>query len=226
MVLNKLQGRINYEKNALGLWSILLITMYFSSSVVFAEATQSASQQKTNESESNKVVTEDVDRRTTNTKHYLMEDGSYQAKYFLNDVHYKDELGIMQEINTSLEDEAGLLKSKKTMSKEAKKKKSLAKDLNAESSSYTSFQVPYYSEIPKKISKGYSIEKDGEKLTFIPLGASARSTAKLNSKDKNKVTYSEVWSNTDVELKLLNTGVKENNRGNSMSKHQRPRPWE
>ncbi|WP_246070556.1 DNRLRE domain-containing protein [Paenibacillus kobensis] len=163
------------------------------------------------------VVGENIKKRTSHTKHYLMSDGSYKAVISSNDVHYTDENGAFQDIDTSLTDEADLdlipdqgsvsadsaadFKSIVKKNKENRKLKSLDKS----DTNYRALRVPYDVSIPKNIQKGYSISKSGETMAFIPVGASKSKGIASN----NSVFYSNVWTDTDVRLDVQNDGIKE-----------------
>jgi len=163
-----------------------------------------------------RVVREDELKRTSNSKHYLLADGSYQAVISGGDVHYEDENGEFQDINTSLVDEADLdlqvvplskevateIKLKSKEIQEKRKKNSLDRS----ETDFRALQVPFDVKLPKEFDKGYSVGKGEDKLSFIPIGANSV-TGTVYGQDS--LLYSDVWVNTDVELKIVNNGLKE-----------------
>ncbi|NEW08354.1 DNRLRE domain-containing protein [Paenibacillus sp. SYP-B3998] len=171
---------------------------------------------ETNVQSNKKVIREVKEKRTSNSKHYLLEDGSYQAVIGREDVHYEDENGQLQDIQIDLTDEAEIDKSITSFSKESSgkvksliqdgMKRSLAKKVDKDETAYRPLHVPFQAELPKKYNKGYSIGKGNDKLTFIPVGASSVVGTVYG---KGTILYSKAWNSTDVELKITETGVKE-----------------
>lgn len=153
--------------------------------------------------------------RTFNTKQFLLEDGSYQAEIYNSDIHYKDEQGNYQEIEARFVDEVEVSDLKATYSgnfarKYKSKSKEHSKGIKKEVSNYVAAQVPFNLEIHKKIAEGYSIEKDGNEIHIIPLNVHKNSTAKLDKETGGKLTFSNAWKNTDLELVVMPMGIKEN----------------
>lgn len=194
------------------LWSIISYAMsprLSAQTASFKPEILAANQEKSNKPQ---IIKEVIEKRGSNYKNYLLSDGSYQLEIHESIIHYKDEHGNYQNINTNLVDEMNISESVVPISKEAatKRKNINSMKLNKEVSSLTSFQVPFYSKISKKIAKGYSIETEGASLSFIPLGASKSSVGIVDTINKSKIKYQEVWPNTDVELQVVNDGIKEN----------------
>lgn len=175
------------------------------------------------EGEEKLIVQELIENRTTFSKDYEMNDGSISKEISLVPMHYEDANGDFQEIDTSLVHQSELSLAKVTPSIDAnsyveaivqENKRSNMKNskLNAASKSKSSFlapEVPFYSNIPADFSQGYSIEKEGERFTFIPLQAN-QAIGAVDSKEKNKIVYTNVWKDTDVELIVTEYGIKEN----------------
>jgi hypothetical protein len=162
------------------------------------------------------VVGEVFERRTRNSKHYLMDDGSYRAVITLNDQHYEDEYGNYQNIVPYLVDEANIESLNIPLSKESAADLKLVWQSNKElkklgnhdrkDTFFRSPQVPFDVKIPKEIDKGYSIGKGKDKLTFIPINAKGVTGEVYGD---NQIIYSNVWMDADVKLKLTGSGIKE-----------------
>ncbi|MFC5700581.1 DNRLRE domain-containing protein [Cohnella faecalis] len=159
-----------------------------------------------------------IEKRTRNSKQFVLGDGTFQTEYSMTDIHYEDANGQLQDMDTSLidEDEIELLPNT-TLSKEVfndvekvKQKKKQGK-LDRSETDFMALRLPFSLKLPKKIYKGYSIGHGKEKLTFIPVGVSEASKGvKPADGSKNKLLYAEVWQNTDIELIATSQGVKEN----------------
>lgn len=168
-------------------------------------------------SESNKRTKELVDKRTANSKHFLMADGSEQAVITIEQQHFKDQNGLWQDIVPMLIDEAdiqdtdGLISSEivEDVKKIRNKNKEFMRQnrLNRNETSYRALQVPYNISLSKNFQQGYWIEKGEDRLSLKPIGASSK--AKAEVVDKQTLKYSDVWTSTDVTLKILNNEVKE-----------------
>lgn len=162
-----------------------------------------------------KARTEIIEMRTSNSKVFALEDGTYQTEYYEGDIHYLDVSNHYQEIEPKLVKEAEIenLATAK-MSKEAATELTGSKQSNSRKSNvnndYISASTPFNARMPKNFATGYSIGKKQEKLTFIPVNASVNAIGTRDQKADNKVTYREAWKNTDVELIVTNRGIKEN----------------
>ncbi|MWC29489.1 DNRLRE domain-containing protein [Paenibacillus sp. MMS18-CY102] len=167
------------------------------------------------EAQNKTVVREATGFRNANSRHYQLSDGSYLASITLGDQNYMDDTGTWQPIQTRLVDEADLdsmnmplsqasstdLRTIMKTNKELRKEKKIDKT----NTDYRAPQVPFDVKIPKKINKGYSIGKGAEKLSFYPLGANSVTGSVYG----NKVNYNEAWTNTDLQLEVLDSGLKE-----------------
>lgn len=156
-----------------------------------------------------------LDKRTQNSKTWINFDGSYTTEIHSGLVHYEDENGNMQNINTDLYDEADfdiidfpvakdgdvLFHEVKSEVVEAKRKG----NLNRDNFDFQGLKVPFDCHIPRNIRRGYSIGKGASKLKFTPVEASASK----GYVEGNKVTYQDVWADTDLVLEVLPTGIKE-----------------
>jgi hypothetical protein len=165
---------------------------------------------------SKKIVREVKEKRTKNSKDYLLEDGSYQSVISLGDVHYEDENGQLTDIQTNIIDEADLEEINVPLSKDSAvevrglikefKEKKIKK--NKSDSDFRALQVPFDVKLPKRFTKGYTIGKGEDKLTFIPVGAN-RSLSVMDSVYRDQLNYMEAWTSTNVTLKVTSDGIKE-----------------
>ncbi|RJE83574.1 DNRLRE domain-containing protein [Paenibacillus sp. 1011MAR3C5] len=157
------------------------------------------------------VLGEAVDLRTSNSKHFLLSDNTYMARVTFTDQHYLDETGTWRNIDTSLTDEAEIDVSDPLISLEAAQtltasfSASSRKKADTSESDMRALKVPFDVKLPKRISKGYTIGKGSESLTFIPLEASNTKGEVLG----NKMLYNDVWTSSDVELEVMENGIKE-----------------
>ncbi|WP_168123967.1 DNRLRE domain-containing protein [Paenibacillus sp. HB172176] len=162
------------------------------------------------------VVKELKEKRTSNSKHYLMSDGSIQATIFMDNVNYEDENGDYQEINVQLIDEADLdfmnvplskvsSSEIKNVMKANKNKRSIGK-MDKSSTYFRALQVPFDVKIPKQFDKGYTIGDGKEQLTFVPVDAN---TVAGSVYSKSTINYEDAWLDTDVSLELTDKGIKE-----------------
>jgi hypothetical protein len=158
------------------------------------------------------ILREDTAKRTRNSKTYVTKDGSFQTIVSLTDYHYEDTAGNWQDIQLALTDEADMANTALPLSQDAsravlqlKQKGQLAAQSRKETS-YKALQVPFDLTLPKTFTKGYSIERNAEKLTFLPIGANSV-TGSVYGKDQ--VLYSQAWNHTDVRLEVKPTGIKE-----------------
>ncbi|CAH1212741.1 hypothetical protein PAECIP111893_03593 [Paenibacillus plantiphilus] len=164
-----------------------------------------------------KAVKEMKEKRTFNTRHFLMDDGTMRAEIHQGNLHYQDEANNWEEINTALVDEADIdvtaMKVSKDIAREAKEitsnnKAKAKKGIDRSQTNFRSVKVPFDTIIPKDYSKGYSITKGTDKLTFKPINAN-KSIGSIDMKEKNRIHYKNVWKHTDVDLIVTNGGVKE-----------------
>lgn len=164
------------------------------------------------------VLWEEVWKRTPNTKHFYLADGSKQAVIFSGAVHYKDENGHYQNIDTGLKDEADFDSWDFPVNKHGKAEFAAAKglaiaakkanNLNRDLFDYQGLKVPFQAKIPRVFNRGYSIGKGTEKLTFKPIGVSPAKGYVSLDKD-NEIIYQDPWNDTDVALELTENGIKE-----------------
>lgn len=162
------------------------------------------------------VETELISERSDNSKSYLMKDGSTTVVISAYSVHYEKDSGQWADINPILvSDEEASILDKKLVSKQTsrlmEKNKRLSKEeltKKAKKKSYVAPYVPFTAEIPHDITDGYTMGKDADVISFIPVNASS-SFGVLNSREKSSILYSNVWKNTDLELSILSEGIKE-----------------
>lgn len=161
------------------------------------------------------IIGEMVEKRTKNSKHFLLSDGSIQAEIHMGDIHFDDESGNLHNINTDLQDDADFDLWDLPVAREGKEAFKLAKELakadkkanklNRDNFDYQALQVPYELKIGKNFKRGYTIGKGADKLTFKPFKASPSKAYQ----DANKVIYQDAWNDTDVTLEVLSDRVKE-----------------
>jgi YD repeat-containing protein len=168
--------------------------------------------------DSNKVEKELIAERTLFSKKYLQVDGQIREEFSLVPMHYQDNEDQYQDVNTKITSSTVVSSLKVKPSKDTYLKynnfrKSVNSTVNKttktnpEKLSYSAYQVPFDSDIPMDIISGYSIGKDQEKITIIPLNA--KSSIGVMEAD-NKIRYKDVWKNVDLELEITNIGIKEN----------------
>ncbi|WP_245954356.1 fibronectin type III domain-containing protein [Paenibacillus flagellatus] len=161
------------------------------------------------------VVGEALEKRTPTGKHYLLKDGSYKAVFTMHDQHYEAEDGKLYDIDTTLYEESELDTVQVPLSKAnaasirgmaARNKEKRLAGKAAEEGSYKALQVPFDATLPKSFRKGYSVAKNGETLTFIPVGSTSVTGAVYG---RSGLIYQNAWTSTDVILQIIENGVKE-----------------
>lgn len=166
----------------------------------------------------NFIVGELINKRTPNSKTWINFDGSYTTEIFNGAIHYEDENGVLQNVNTDLYDEADFdiidepisiasvegFNNSRTVAKSAKSKNIM----NRSNYNFKGLRLPFDVTIPRNFKRGYNIGKGANKLTFKPINASP-SISELYENDRSRIIYQDVWNDTDVELKIQPTGIKE-----------------
>lgn len=164
------------------------------------------------------VLWEETSKRTKNTKTFALADGSKQAVIFMSDVHYEDENGNLQDIDTTLHDEADFdswnfpvnkhsvdnfntAKNKVNTDKKANK-------LNRDNYNFQTLRVPFASKIPRNWKQGYTITQGTDTLTFKPVNASP-SKGFVSETANNEITYNDAFNDVDVTLSINSQGIKE-----------------
>ncbi|WP_342025722.1 DNRLRE domain-containing protein [Cytobacillus pseudoceanisediminis] len=160
-------------------------------------------------------VGEMLNKRTPNSKTWMNFDGSFTTEIHSGIVHYQDENGNFQNINTDLYDEADfdsidfpVARDGDSLFFEAKEKAENEKKknrLNRDNFDFQGLKVPFEAKLPRNIKRGYNIGKGASKLTFIPEGASPSK----GYVEGNKITYQDAWNDTDLILEVLPDGIKE-----------------
>lgn len=163
-------------------------------------------------------VGEMLHKRTRNSKTWMNFDGSYTTEIHPGAVHFVDEYGNLQNINTDLFDEADFDVIDEPVSvegverfKQSRKETRAAKKndvLDRSQHNFQALRVPFDVHIPRNFQRGYTIGKGVDKLTFKPVKASP-STGELSQTDRSAIVYQDVWNDTDVELKIQPDGIKE-----------------
>lgn len=163
-------------------------------------------------------VGEMVNKRTPNSKTWMNFDGSYTTEIYSGIVHYEDENGNLQNINTDIMDEANLdlfdfpvSKHSKSMVEyertKAKNEKSI-RSLNHDDFDFQAPLLPFSVQIPRNITKGYSVGQNEQYIRFVPQNASP-SKGFVEKEKQNVIRYQDVWNDADVILEVNETGVKE-----------------
>ncbi|WP_219871782.1 DNRLRE domain-containing protein [Paenibacillus oenotherae] len=157
-----------------------------------------------------------ISERSSNSKSYLMNDGSTTVVINTYSVHYEKNSGEWADINPILvsNDAVESLEKKmvsKNISRQMDRDKRLPKEelaKKAKKKSYVAPYVPFTAELPYDINDGYTMGKEADSLTLVPVGSTS-SVGVVNLEKGNKVSYKNVWKNTDVELAIINDGIKE-----------------
>lgn len=162
-------------------------------------------------------VGELLNERTPLSKTWLNFDGSRTTELSSEILHFKDTEGNYHNISTELFDEADLhnyhdpLEITGAPLSEIAKDKSLAAietgSMNRDDFDYQALKVPFALKLPKIFSRGYVIGDGADVLSFKPVDASAAKG--YIGPDKNEITYSDAWNDTDVKLAVKQDGVKE-----------------
>lgn len=142
------------------------------------------------------IKQEITEERTLNSKLFELEDGSLSSVQTLQNMHYVDENGGLEEIRPQIVESTTVSAMNRTAIP------SLLPD------SYEVAQIPFELTIPKDFDAGYLIGKDHDLLQFIPLNASS-SKAIINSETLKSAYYEDVWPSTDAELEVKSWGIKE-----------------
>ena len=158
--------------------------------------------------EESKIVKEIADKRTENSKEFLLEDGTKMIAQYNEPVHYKDSKGKWVEYNNTLSED-------KTASPD-----------EAGDSSYTNKSSDILVNLSNKAkSKNMiSLQSDGYKISwgYDNAGKSKADVKKNNEKTsgndkfttlKNITTetlYKDVFSDVDLQYFVTTTGIKEN----------------
>jgi|GEM_PF-1812764 len=163
-------------------------------------------------------VGEMLNKRTPNSKTWINFDGSYTTEVYNAPVHFEDENGNLQNINTDLFDEADfdswdvpVAKHGKDLFEEAKERATQEKKINKldrDLYDYQGLQVPFDCKIPRNFRRGYTIGKGQNKLKFMPVQSSP-SKGYVDENQRNKIIYQDAWNDTDVTLEVSPNGLKE-----------------
>jgi hypothetical protein len=164
------------------------------------------------------IVAELVNKRTENSKTYLLSDGSYRVIVHGGPVHYPDTSGNLHNINTKAYDEGDadtldIIPSRESapglaIARERAKQGKAKSLFNRDNYDFLGLQLPYDARLPRNIKKGYTIGKGKDKLTFIPQKVSP-AKGYTDPEHDNLIAYQDVWNDTDLHLELTPTGIKE-----------------
>lgn len=149
------------------------------------------------------IVREIISKRTQYSKHYLMSDGSYRAVIAGYSQHYEDQEGDWKDIDVSLLDDQS--RNLGTVSKDFSTNNKQAR-AGLDALTFFPVQVPYYARIHKYFNSGYTVGKEEERLTIIPMN----SNEVLGIQEEhNTIFYQNAWEYTDVRLEAKPDGTKE-----------------
>ncbi|MDF2937243.1 MAG: hypothetical protein K0Q90_2616, partial [Paenibacillaceae bacterium] len=149
------------------------------------------------------IVKEIISKRTQYSKHYLMSDGSYRAVIAGYSQHYEDQEGEWEDIDVSLLDDQS--RNLGTVSKEFQTKNKQAR-VGLDTQTFFPVKVPYYARIHKHFNSGYTVGKEDERLTIIPMNSNHILGIQ---EDHNTIFYQNAWEYTDVRLEAQSDGTKE-----------------
>ncbi|WP_127588530.1 hypothetical protein [Paenibacillus koleovorans] len=163
------------------------------------------------------IISEIIEERTPTSKHFLMNDGTYTAVFSLEYQHYTDSSGHLYDIDTQLVDESDLAFVNAPISKdsvtslnnkkmELEQKRLTQGKLDQPGTRLRAPFVPFDLSIPKDFTDGYWIQRGNSLLSFTPIGANSVYGTMF---DKSQMNYLNVWTDTDVQLKVTETGIKE-----------------
>lgn len=144
-----------------------------------------------------------VAKRTENAKHFLMSDGTFQANIYMGAIHYQDDSGTWQNIDSTITDPVAVAIPKQPINRTLHEHGGWAHSQH--------FTTPYNKadlRLPKNIKSGYSIGFGQDRLTFTPDKASP-SLGQINPTNPYEIDYQDVWVDTDITLEAQSDGVKE-----------------
>lgn len=160
------------------------------------------------------IVKEILSKRTQYSKHYLMSDGSYQAVITGYSQHYENEGGEWKDIDVSLTDKQS--HDQQLISKEFQKgllldgqdstNERTRAGLQNQNQTFFPVQVPYYTQIHKLFDSGYTVGKERERLTIIPMNSNPVLGIQ---EDNTTILYQGAWEKADVRLQVQTDGIKE-----------------
>lgn len=166
------------------------------------------------------------EKRTSNTKTYQLSNDTYETLISTEALHYQDRSGEWQDISLLLTDEADITNLlEEPLSKDAlpelqlpvtkdsaarMRQNSNASAAKLPEDAFRALQVPFDIKINKQFTKGYSVGKGKDRLTFIPVSANASKAEALTSEDGSSVIrFVSAWESTYVDLQLIPDGIKE-----------------
>ena len=160
-----------------------------------------------------------VPKRTPNSKTFSMLDGTYQTViYSGGPIHFEDENGNLQNIDTRLFDAAEFdfvdlpvssaaketFYGNREMVRAAKAKQAL----NTAQLNYHALGLPYHSELPRQFRRGWSVEYGDSAMHIKPVGASPAIGHPDEDSPAGALLYQDAWNDVDVRLELTFSGVK------------------
>lgn len=158
--------------------------------------------------EESKIVKEIADKRTENSKEFLLEDGTKMIAQYNEPVHYKDSKGKWVEYNNTLSEDKTASPDEAGDSSYTNKSSDISVNLSnkAKSKNMISLQSDGY-----KISWGYDnagkskadVKKNNEKTSGNDKFTTLKNIA-------TETLYKDVFSDVDLQYFVTTTGIKEN----------------
>ena len=145
------------------------------------------------------ILFEVEEKRTADTKHFLLSDGSYMAVQYTEPVHYQDKNGTWQQYDNSVTEENDQLKNKKS-----------DKDIRLSNKSKTNNMVTMIVG-DYAISWGYADVNGVKGQTISNNEPDAGNEAYLNlTTITQEILYPEAFADVDLQYVIQPDGVKEN----------------
>ncbi|MBW7453045.1 fibronectin type III domain-containing protein [Paenibacillus sepulcri] len=150
-----------------------------------------------------KIKKEIISKRELNEKQFELEDGSLVEVVSSHDIHFIDAQGKLAEIDPRIT-KTDVLPDNQSQASKANSTGNMKKTVP----SFKTKSLPFNLSIPSDFLEGYSIGSQDAKLKFIPVGARS-SIGQWNEAAQTKVSYTNVWPSTNVELEATDWGIKE-----------------
>lgn len=132
-----------------------------------------------------RMIRELIERRTANSKHWLRDDGLTEVEIYIKPIHYEDEHGRWQDIETDIEDRAEVV--------------------DGEGYGLRAVKAPFRAHFGRSAKSPQRFEVPGKGHIIIrPLGVGA-SHAQV---ERSKATYRDAWKGVDWVRTILPEGIK------------------
>ena len=156
------------------------------------------------------ILSEIEDKREESIKHFQMSDGTMLAAEYGIPVHFEDESGIWEDIDNTLVNEAGVLKSKNT-----KEERTFGEKLQSLKMSNQKHENK--TKMMSMTNEGYPISWTYDNIKTADAVVAQKSVKRTNS-DEDKLTlnnlfstvnYAEIYKNIDLQVVVGPDSVKE-----------------